>query len=233
MYNRCGYLAQTEIEYYLPDQCVLDGAGNLLLIAETHLLHRPVVRGRGRRERHPAVAQSGACQSNTQTYAPAAGNTMTFETRLQILPDIAGGMWPGLLWLKGQDELSAWKTNPAQGGVEHHRPGGDRHRGVQPVAARRHELPQQHVRQPALGHVAINTATDFSAALHVFTCRWKPGGVRDISPGRGADHAGDIELPASGCHFFLLLYLQILAGSATATEQCAIDYVRVYDQNLG
>ena len=34
--------------------------------------------------------------------------------------------------------------------------------------------------------------------------------------------------------FFLMLYLQIEWGcTATATHSCYVDYVRVYDQNLG
>ena len=30
-----------------------------------------------------------------------------------------------------------------------------------------------------------------------------------------------------------MLYLQIVGGSTTAAQHCTIDYVRVYDQNLG
>jgi len=40
-------------------------------------------------------------------------------------------------------------------------------------------------------------------------------------------------IPTSGCHFVLLLYLQMMAGGPTTTESCLIDYVRVFDQNLG
>src|SRR5512140_3256480 len=33
VYNRCGFLAQDEVQWYKPDHCVLDGAGNLKLTA--------------------------------------------------------------------------------------------------------------------------------------------------------------------------------------------------------
>ena len=34
VYDRCGYLAQSEVQYYKPQYCVLDGSGNLKISAE-------------------------------------------------------------------------------------------------------------------------------------------------------------------------------------------------------
>ena len=80
MYNRAGYLAQSEIQYYLPDHCVLDGSGNLLLIAEKNSYTGPKYASDGRRDHHPAVAIRGVPVQHAHL-RPVAGNTMTFEAR--------------------------------------------------------------------------------------------------------------------------------------------------------
>ena len=95
VYNRCGYIAQSEVEWYLPSQCVLDGAGNLTLVAVKTPHSGPSYPSDGHTYLNQAWL-SGACQSNTRSYTPGADiNTLTFETRFQIPPGIAGGMWPG------------------------------------------------------------------------------------------------------------------------------------------
>ena len=226
VYDRCGYLAQSEIEYYLPDHCVLDGSGNLLLIAEKTSYTGPSYLGGN-------VTQpwrSGACQSNTKTWAPSSGNTMTFESRFQICPGIDGGMWPGLFWLEGQDYLNAWKTDPAQTGWD------DTGKAEIDIA----EFKGGGVTNYANNTWAsstdlhnVNTSTDFSAAMHVFSVQWKPGTSATFFRDGSQTHRVTSKIPSSGCRFFLLLYLQIISGSAAVTQQCTINYVRVYDQNLG
>ena len=37
----------------------------------------------------------------------------------------------------------------------------------------------------------------------------------------------------SSCAFFLNLYLQIRSTGPSSPQACTIDYVRVYDENLG
>lgn len=231
IYNRCGFISQSEIEWYLPSQCILDGASNLQLIAQ-HTSHSG--------QSYPSDGNtvrtqpwiSGACQSNARTYNPAAGNTMTFEVRDQICPDIAGGMWPGLFWLEGGFYKDSWKTDPNQTGwdnttqaeidvQEFHPSGGPTN----------YQNNTWITSSPDLFNV--NTATDFSAAMHVYQVRWKPGVSTTFFRDGSQTHQLTSNIPATGANFFLLLYLQILAGTASTTQTCLIDYVRVYDQNLG
>jgi Fibronectin type III domain len=229
VYTRCGYLAQSEVQYYLPDHCVLDGASNLLLIAEKTAYSGPgYPSGGGGTVNQPW--RSGACQSNTKTWTPAAGNTMTFESKFQICPDVGNGMWPGLFWLNGQTALNAWKTDPAQANWN------TTDAAEIDVAEFRTGGVTGYLNNVAVSSFVTHTvtsATDFSAAQHVFTCQWKPGAsVRWLRDGTQTN-LDSSNVPAAGCSMVLLLYLQILAGSATATQHCTIDYVRVYDQNLG
>jgi hypothetical protein len=233
VYTRCGYLAQSEVAYYLPSQCVLDGSSNLLLIAQ-HTSHTgpgyPSAGG-------GSVTQpwiSGACQSNTRTYTPTSGNTMTFEVRQQICADAGNGFWPGLFWLEGQNFLTQWKTDPDQ-------PGWDTGSSAEiDVAEWSAGQTKTNYGVNVFGNTSslqnVNTGTDFSAAMHVYQARWKPGVsttfFRDGTQTGSAVTTSGI-VATSSAQFFLLLYLQMLAGGPTTTEQCAIDYVRVYDQNLG
>lgn len=120
VYNRCGYLGQSETEWYKPSHCVLDGSGNLQLIGT----FAPVTGGGGPQNGNATVTQnwtSGACQNNTKSFAPGAdGNTLTIETRFKVPTAINGnwttngGMWPGLLWCEGTDYQTQWKTDPTQ-----------------------------------------------------------------------------------------------------------------------
>ena len=94
VYTRCGYLAQSEVQYYLPDNCTLDGSGNLQLTAE----HSSYTGAKYASAGGGSVTQpwrSGACQSNTRTYTPTSGNTMTFEVAWQTPADAGDGFWPG------------------------------------------------------------------------------------------------------------------------------------------
>jgi len=233
--NRCGYLAQNEVEGYKADHCVLDGSGNLKLTAEHVSVSVP---------RYPSdplypgnITQawtSGACQSNTKTWAPAAGNTMTFEARQQTCADAGNGFWPGLFWLSGQDWLTAWKTDPNQSGWDN--------AGKAEIDVAEWSAGQTNTNYGinVLGNTSsqqnVNTATDFSAGMHVFQALWKPG-VSVVFKRDGTQTGSTVTasgtVPSSSTQFFLLLYLQMLAGGPLTTESCLIDYIRVYDQNLG
>ena len=260
VYNRCGYIAQNEIEWYLPSQCVLDGSGNLTLVAVNTPHSGPSYPSDGNTVRNQTWI-SGACQSNTRSYAPAAnGNTMTFETRFQVPPQISGGMWPGLLWLEGTDYLTAWKTDPNQASwnttgkaeidiAEFGSPGQTSPGRSTTSFLSNLSTSGAFIPEGGSGH---SGATDFSAGMHIFSATWKGTSaqstravnwyldapyVAGTGPSGGtqvASLSNSAAIPVqSSCSLFLLLYLQIIAGSASATQQCTIDYVRVYDQNLG
>ena len=233
--NRCGYLAQSEVEGYMASHCVLDGSGNLKLTGEHVSVTVP---------RYPSdplfpgnITQpwtSGACQSNTRTYAPTTGNTMTFEVSQQVCPGIGGGMWPGLFWLEGQDFLTQWKTDPNQTGWD------STGKAEIDVAEWNPSIvftPDDYLNNSwdsSSPYTAnVNTSTDFSAALHTYQCLWKPG--VSITFKRDGTQTGTsaAHVPASGAQFFLLIYLQIISGAASSPQNCLIDYVRIYDQNLG
>lgn len=260
VYSRCGFIAQSEIEWYLPSQVTLDGSSNLLLTAQKTAHSGTSYPSDGNTFRNQSWI-SGACQGNTRSYAPAADiNTMTFESRFQICPDIAGGMWPGLLWLEGTDFQTAWKTDPAQGSwnttgkaeidiaefgsTGQSSPAVSTSSYLSNLSTGTGFIPE--------GGTATSTGTDFSAAMHVFSVTWKGTSAqanravkwwRDAPYVSGTGPSGgtnttsltnNAAIPVqSSCAFFLLLYLQIIAGAATATQSCVIDYVRVYDQNLG
>ena len=235
VYTRCGYLAQSEVQYYLPSQVRIDGSGHLTLTA-----HKQSFTGAGYASAGGgSVTQpwrSGAVQSNTKTWVPTAGNTMTFEASLKICPDIGGGMWPGLFWLNGQSALNAWKTDPAQGGWN-----DTDHAEIDIAEWNPTQVfdPSDYQNNSYAGSQVfsnVNTATDFSASFNTFKVEWKPG-VRNTFYRNGSQTHQDLNasgsIASSGCAYVLLIYLQILSGSATADNVCSIDYVRVYDQNLG
>ena len=234
--NRCGYLAQSEVEAYMADHCVLDGSGNLKLTAE----HVPTTV-----PRYPSdpsfpgnVTQpwrSGACQSNTRTYAPSPGNVLTVAVREAVMADAGNGFWPGFLWLEGSAFLNAWKTDPNQTGWNSTTmaeidiaewPSGQSST-IQFVENSWNGSagdPSSHAPAPGGGYNAT--------AMHEYKIQWKPGvsclffldGVQQFSSGH---------LAASGASFFLLIYLQMVAGGPTATESCFVDYVHVFDAAAG
>lgn len=228
--NRCGYLNQSEVAAYKADHCVLDGSGNLKLTAEHVSYTVP---------RYPSdplfpgnITQpwtSGACQSNTRTFVPA-GTSMTFEVRQQINTDAGNGYWPGLFWLEGQNFLTQWKTDPNQ-------PGWDNGTSAEiDVAEWSAGQTNTNYGVNVFGNTTsqqnINTSTDFSAAMHVYQAIWTPGTSvvfkRDGTQ-TGSTVTASGTVATSTAHFFLLIYLQMIAGGPTTTESCLIDYVRVFD----
>jgi hypothetical protein len=143
-------------------------------------------------------------------------------------------MWPGLFWLNGQSALNNWKTDPAQGGwnnTDHAEIDIAEFNPTQvfdPTDYQNNSYASTQVFTP------INTAIDFSAAMHTFQVRWKPGVSNTFFRDGGQTHQDTgSSIASSGCQYVLLLYLQILAGSATSPQSCYVDWVRVYDQNLG
>jgi hypothetical protein len=228
VYNRCGYLAQNEVQGYAPDHCVLDGNGVLQLIAE----HKDWTGPRYPSDSHypGTIVQpwtSGACQSNTRTFAPATGNKLRFEVRQKVNADAGSGFWPGLLWLEGQDYLAAWKTDPWQNGwddtgkaeidvAEWYMTGTPDNYGNVSWAGTN----EQHNE---------NTGIDLSATFHVYSVEWDPGTSVVFYRDGSQTYSASQQIPSEGAEFFLLLYLQMLSGGSTTTERCEIDYVRVYE----
>ena len=229
--NRCGYLAQSEVEAYAASHCVLDGSGNLKLTAEHTSITVP---------RYPSdplypgnVTQpwtSGACQSNTRTYAPSSGNTLTVEVRQQVMADAGNGYWPGFLWLEGQAFLTAWKTDPDQ-------------TGWNTTTQAEIDIAEWPSGQSGTTQFVENTWTSGSpdsfapapgggynaTAMHVYSVQWKPGTSCKFFLDGTQQHAASSNIAASGAQFFLLIYLQMVAGGPTTTESCFVDYVHVFD----
>lgn len=231
IYDRCGYLAQSEVAYYKPDHCVLDGSGNLKFTAEH-------VTGSG--PRYPSDASypgtinqpwtSGACQSNTRTFTPTSGNTMTFEARFQVNTDAGSGYWPGFFWLEGQTYLTAWKTDPLQEGWDST---GKAEIDVAEWFQSGSANSYGEVSWAGTNEQTNNTGSGLATSMHRYAAAWKPGvNVKFYHEG-SLTHTHTTQVPSSGAQFFLLVYLQMLAGGNTTTQSCYLDYVRVYDQNLG
>ena len=231
IYDRCGYLAQNEVQFYKPTHCVLDGAGNLKLIAEHVDTSGP---------RYPSDPsypgtiiqpwRSGACQTNTRLFTPTAGWTMTFEARFQVNAGAGSGYWPGLFWLEGQDYLNAWKTDPLQQGWDST---GKAEIDVAEWFMTGSPDSYGNVSWAGTNEQTNITGSGLSTSMHTYQALWKPG-TNVVFKRDGATTATHtVQVPASGAQFFLLLYLQMLAGGAATTQSCLIDYVRVYDQNLG
>jgi Fibronectin type III domain len=235
VYDRCGYLAQSEVEYYLPAQCHLGGDSYLHLDA----LHQSYT-GPG----YPSAGggnvtqpwRSGACQSNTRTYTPASGNTMTFEAMQQPCSQSGSsqGMWPGLFWLEGQDYLTAWKTDPYQATWDLTGKAEIDIAEFNPGYNNAEYLASVMCNDPGWDSVLVSNLPDVTAAMHSYSVRWKPGvSIHWYFDGTETRPAVTSGVPTSGCSFFLLLYLQIKSGNTVNSDTCLIDYVRVYDQNLG
>jgi hypothetical protein len=229
IYTRCGYLAQSEVQYYLPDHCVLDGAGNLKITAEHVSYTGPGYPSAG----GGSVTQpwrSGACQSNTRLYFPSAGNTMTFEASFQVNPNAGSGFWPGFFWLEGQTYIQAWKTDPLQEGWDST---GKAEIDIAEWFQSGNANSYGNVSWAGTNQQTNINASGLATSQHVYQALWKPG-VNVVFKRDGATTATHtVQVPASGAQFFLMLYMQMLAGGSTGTESIYTDYVRVYDQNLG
>ena len=78
-----------------------------------------------------------------------------------------------------------------------------------------------------------NNSSGLATSSHVYSVAWKPGSHVTFYLDGSQTFSTSSQVPASGAQFFLLLYLQMLSGGPATTESCLIDYVRVYDQNLG
>lgn len=231
VYTRCGYLAQSEVQYYLPAQCVLDGSSNLVLTAEHTAYLGPTYPSDPSAPRNITQPwRSGACQSNTRTFVPTSGNTMTFESKFQVMTDAGSGFWPGMFWLEGFDYLTAWKTDPLQAGWDST---GKAEIDVAEWFQSGSPNSYGNVSWAGTNEQTNQTGSGLATSPHIYAAAWKPGVnvkfYRDAS--LTATHT--VQVPASGARFFLLLYLQMLAGGSTTTESITIDYVRVFDQNLG
>jgi hypothetical protein len=138
-----------------------------------------------------------------------------------------------MFWLEGQDYLTAWKTDPDQASWD---TAGKAEIDIAewPTGATNTNYSNNELTGGSgNGPFNVNTATDFSASQHVFTVQWKPGAHTTWLRDGTQTATTTSSQPTSSAHFFLLLYLQMVAGGPTTTEQCTIDYVHVFDQNLG
>lgn len=231
VYDRCGYLAQNEVQWYKPSHCVLDGSGLLVVTAENISTSGP------RYPSDPAFPgtinqpwRSGACQGNTRLFTPQSGNTMTFESRFQVNANAGQGYWPGFFWLEGQTYLNAWKTDPLQEGwddtgkaeidvAEWFQSGGPNSYG--------------NVSWAGSNQVTNQTGSGLATALHTYSAAWKPGTNVVFRRDGSVTATHTAQVPSSGAQFFLMIYLQMLSGATGSPQSCFVDYVRVYDQNLG
>lgn len=270
IYSRAGFIAQSETEWYLPSQCVLDGSGNLSLTA----IYSPVTGASYASNGGGTVTQhwtSGACQNNVRNFAPSSdGNTLTIETRFKVcsaigLPYSTKGMWPGLVWCEGTDFQTAWKTDPAQGSWNN---SGKWEIDIAEIGS------NGQTSGPNGGSASsflYNTSAgsfgpsgsagealgfDASAAFHVYSVTWKGTSVQanrvvnwytdspyvaGTGPSGGTlrsnnlSNSGAIAVQTS--KVFLNVYLQVLntatSDPSIGAQTCLVDYIRIYDQNLG
>jgi hypothetical protein len=232
IYNRCGYLAQNEVQYYLPEQVRLDGSGRLQLTA-THTSYTG--------PRYPSAGggsvtqpwRSGAVQNNTRLFFPSAGNTLTVEVGWQVMADAGNGFWPAP-WMEGQSGLDTWKTDPDQGGwndTDHAEIDIAEWVPGQVSGPNNYLVNTWNSSSPDTGNI---TSSGLATSIHKYTSRWKPGVSSRFYQDDVLTHTSATgNVPASGAQFFFMLYIQMLAGGPTTTESCYCDYVRIYDQNLG
>ncbi len=228
VYDRCGYLAQDEVQWYTPSNCVLDGSGSLRLTAEHVDTSGPRYPSD---PEYPGVVtqpwRSGACQSNTRTFAPSPGNALTFEARQRVCPNAGTGFWPGLFWLQGQDYLETWKTDPVQEGWD---AAGKAEIDVAEWYLSGSPDSYGNVSWAGTNEQTSVRASGLSTSMHTYQAIWTPGS-RVLFTRDGvttAIHTGQV--PGAGAQLFLLLYLQMLSGGPTATESCLVDHVRVFER---
>jgi hypothetical protein len=231
IYDRCGFIAQSEVQWYKPDMVVLDGSGNLKITAQHTSVTGTSYPSDGNTTR-TQTWRSGACQSNTKTWGPSAGNTMTYQARFQLNANAGNGFWPGFFWLNGQFALNAWKTDPGPNTWD-----DTTHAEIDVAEWNQTGGPNNYLQNTTVSGTFETdniTGSGLATSMHTFEARWKPGvstkfyldGVQ-----KGLTHTGQV--PASGAQFVLLLYMQMLSGGPTGTESIFTDWVRVFDQNLG
>lgn len=226
VYTRCGYLAQNEVQYYLPAQTQLDGSGNLKLTATHTSYTGPSYPSAGGGNVTQAW-RSGAVQSNSRTYAPTGSNRMTFEVRQQICSDAGNGFWPGLFWLEGQSNLTSWKTDPDQGGWDN---AGHAEVDVAEFFQSSNSTYGSNILGSNWHTNSINAGVDLSAAMHIYQAVWNPSTSMTFFRDGSQTAQVTADIPSkTACQYFMLIYLQMLAGGPTTTESCLIDYVRVFD----
>lgn len=229
VYNRCGYIAQSEVEWYLPSQVSLDGSSHLVLTA-THTSHAgPSYPSDGNTSRTQPWL-SGSVQSNTRTYNPSTGNTLTVAWSFKTCADAANGFWPSP-WLEGSTYLNAWKTDPLQSGWNSTGQAEIDIAEWTPGQASTTQYTQSSWTSGSqyTASVTPGGAFDSSAAFHEYSVQWKPGTSVKFYLDGSLTNTASSNIPANGANFFLMLYLQMLAGGPTTTESCYADYVRVFD----
>lgn len=229
VYDRCGFIAQQETQWYKPSHCVLDGSGNLKLTVTPDAVGGYSYPSDGNAQ-YPngqwrdQTCTSGACQSNTKTWYPAVGHSMTYETRQQVSAGAGGTLWPGFFWLNGQYALESWKTDPGPNQwndtdhaeidvAEWYRTGG-------PNTYKNVTWAGSNLESPSL--------TTTGTSMHVYDVVWTPG-TNVVFHRDGAETwRSTSQVPSTGAQFVLLIYLQIWNGTPSSPESIYTDYVRVY-----
>jgi hypothetical protein len=143
-----------------------------------------------------------------------------------VCADAGSGFWPGLFWLEGQTYLNAWKTDPLQEGWDSTGKAEiDVAEWFQTGAANSYG----NVSWAGSNQQTNITGSGLATSPHIYQAIWTPGTNVVFKRDGSTTATHTVQVPDSGAHFFLLLYLQMLAGGSTSTESCLIDYVRVFD----
>lgn len=230
IYDRCGYLAQSEVEWYKASHVFLDGSSHLVLKGTNDAVTGPSYPSNN----NASVTQpwtSGSIQSNTMTFYPGtAGNTITFETSAQICPKTVDGMWPSP-WLEGSTYHEQWKCDPLQQGWD------SAEKGEIDIAEWPQFEPntsfQTNIFDGSEDSATFNSGVDLSLAQHIYRADYKPG-VHCSWFFDGSLVRTNTSIPLTG-HMFPMWYLQIIGPPAAgdSPQQLFIDYWRIYDRNLG
>lgn len=204
-----------EDDAYKPDHCYLDGT--YLVLASTNDPYK------GMR------FTSGSIQNNTRNFFPTTGNTLTFETKAQVCRDISGGMWP-CPWLAGTGFQQQFKTDQTMYQ-------GDNNLYAEIDIAEWHSNggPTQYQTNTYAGGSNIHDANfgyDTTAAQHVYRADYKPNSSVKFYNDGSLIWTNTSVLPIGA--FFFQWFMEIEHNTTPSLPQYTyVDYVRIYDRNLG
>lgn len=210
-----------ESDYYRPDHVYLDGAGNIVLKSS----NTPY----GGKD-----YTSGCFQNNVRNFFPTSGNTLTFETRAQVCAEIDRGMWPAP-WLSGTGYQQSFKTN------QNETNGWDNNLYAEIDYAEWYQTGSTSFLVNTWASSSpqsdtVNTGVNLSAAQHIYRVDYKPNSSckyyfdgtlkfthTNSKPIGAMFHMWFQQIPSSA-HPGMDAYLPVYTY---------IDYLRIYDRNLG
>jgi hypothetical protein len=155
---------------------------------------------------------------------------MVFEASFQVNPHAGSGYWPGFFWLEGHTYLDAWKTDPQQQGWDST---GKAEIDIAEWFQSGSPDSYGNVSWAGTNEQHMVSASGLSTSQHVYRCEWKPGVTVRFYRDNSLTYTSTQQIPDAGAQFFLMLYMQMLGGGLTTTESAYVDYVRVYDRDLG